>query len=383
MLDGTSEQFAKGLFGSYYSKFKPDIKDIRKREFGFGDFENKVRYRHMSFGSADSLLKYIKSNPPPFMSYSPSLYDRPDARPMERKGWIESPLVFDIDATDLNLECQAKHGSSWVCENCHEQVKKETTKLVEEFLIPDFGFSNNEIKINFSGNRGYHIYVDSDDVLHLNSKERREVSNYITASNISITAIFPTISRRGTRLEGPKPTDYGWGGRIARGMVTALNGGRESLTRLGMSKSDASLLQRNRANVILGITTGNWDKVKINKKGEFWSNVINTMTIKQGDSIDGNVTSSIYHLLRVPKTLHGDTGLVSREISSLSRLDEFDPMKHSIIFRKGEKSIRILRDVPQFTMNEISFGPFPEKEEKTLPTYAALYLVLKRYAAVI
>ncbi len=382
MLDEKSEQFAKEMFGRYYSKVDLVIKDVEKKEFGFGNFEKKIMYRHMAFGGDKDFNLYVRRTIPPFISYSPSLYEIPDARPMPKKIWIGSELIFDIDATDLDLECRATHPGSWVCQNCQEQVKRETIKLIEEFLIPDFGFSKNEIKINFSGNRGYHVHVDSDKVFALDSKSRREISEYISGSNISIDILFPTIGKRGTRLEGPKPSDYGWGGRIAGGMVSALNKGTEKLIDLGMTKAEAALLGRNRANVIMGITTGNWDKVRINKKEIFWKNVIDKMTIKQGDSIDGNVTSSIYHLIRMPKTLHGDTALISREISSISRLEEFDPMKHSIVFRRGEVRIRMIRDIPELMMNDQSFGPYKNEEKKTVPAYLALYLILKRYATI-
>lgn len=382
MLDRKSEQFAKELFGKYYSETDLIVKNVEKREFGFGNFEKKIVYRHVAFKKNKEFNSYIRQAIPPFISYSPSLYEIPDARPMEKKKWIGSEMVFDIDATDLNLECQKIHSKSWVCSNCQDKVKEETIKLIEEFLIPDFGFSMDEIRINFSGNRGYHIYVNSEKVFNLNSKARREISDYISATDISLKILFPTIGKRGTPLIGPKPSDCGWKGRIASGMISALNKGTRALIELGMTKAEASFLYRNRINVILGITTGGWDKVNINKKAEFWKNVINTMTIKQSDSIDGNVTSSIYHLLRMPKTLHGDTGLVSSEISSIKTLEEFKPMQHSIVFNKGEFKIYLLKDVPKFVMNGQSFGPYKTDEIKTFPTYLALYLILKRYATI-
>lgn len=184
MLDESSKKLAEDLFRRYYQKAELPISGINEREFGFGDFEKKIAFRHYSFKDAASLKKYLVDKAPAFASYSSSLYQYPDARPMEKKAWKGSSLIFDLDASDLHLKCQAEHGRSWVCQNCLDSVKAEAVKLIEEFLVPDFGFSEKEIKVNFSGNRGYHIHVYSDEIFHLNSQERKGISDYISGLNI-------------------------------------------------------------------------------------------------------------------------------------------------------------------------------------------------------
>ncbi|MCL5430059.1 MAG: DNA primase catalytic subunit PriS, partial [Candidatus Marsarchaeota archaeon] len=141
MLDLQTQEFTKRLLKEYYSKASAD--DIapphaKSREYGFGDFEKKISFRHKAFASANELKKYIVDNAPAFISYSSAEYESPDARPMENKGWLGSELIFDLDATDLHLECQKQHGRSWVCDNCLDSVKSETVRLVEDFLMPDF-----------------------------------------------------------------------------------------------------------------------------------------------------------------------------------------------------------------------------------------------------
>ena len=378
-MDARSVKYAAGLFRSYYQRAEIDILEIGKREFGFGVFEEKAAYiRHMSFASNGDLKRYLVSNVPASAHHSSSFYERPSARPMENKGWLGAELVFDLDATDMKLKCQKNHGTSWVCENCLEGVKAEASKLIEEFLIPDFGFSENEISINFSGNRGYHIHINSREMLNLDSNARKGLSEYITGTGLSVNAFFPTINQRGKRLEGPKPTDLGWGGKIARGMINALNNGMQPLNELGIDSADAKRLVKNKASVMLGISVGNWDKVRIAKKEQFWSNVVNSMTIKQSDSIDRNVTSDIHHMIRVPDTLHSGTGLLSKRLRSVKDLSDFDPMKDAIAFHEGSAKIKTGK-VRAFNMNGTAFGPF-ENLDVELPTYAALYLILKGLA---
>lgn len=377
MLDDNSRKLAEGLFKRYYERANLPVSNIGEREFGFGDFEKKISFRHYSFKDAASLKNYLVDKTPAFASYSSSLYQYPDARPMEKKLWKGSGLIFDLDASDLHLKCQAEHGRSWVCQNCLESVKAETIKLVEEFLIPDFGFSEKEISINFSGNRGYHVRVNSKDIFTLNSQERKGISDYIGGLNIDIARFFPTLGQRSKRLVGPTPSDYGWGGKLARAMVTALNSGTDSLITLGIDQKIARKLAANKADVIFGITTGNWDKVDIPKKGEFWSNVLKRVAIAQSDSIDKNVTNDIHHLIRIPETIHGDTGLAGRVVP-MAYLADFDPMKDAIAFRQGIMEIQTLK-VPSFSMHGEEYGPY-DNVKVELPVYAAMYLVLKRVA---
>lgn len=182
------------------------------------------------------------------------------------------------------------------------------------------------------------------------------------------------------RLDGPKPTDYGWGGKLANGIISALNNGQSGLLELGIDKKSANLLIRKRAEIIFGITTGNWDKVNIPKKAEFWSNVLKGIAIKQSDAIDKGVVRDIYHLIRLPGTIHGDTGLIAKNVGSLRALESFDPMRDAIAFKESLIKVRTTT-VPKFEMNGESYGPF-EGSEVELPVYAGVYLILKGRASV-
>lgn len=236
ILDQKTEKFAKELFKEYYMHVDADFiapSHVDRREFGFGDFEKKISYRHFAFKDAKDFKKYMVENAPPFVSYSPAEYEKPAARPMEAKMWQGAELIFDLDATDLHLKCQESHGRSWVCDVCLTSVKEETVRLVEDFLKPDFGFSDKEIAINFSGNRGYHVHVVDDGIFKLDSRARRSISEYITGTGIDAAAFFPTLGQRGKALQGPKPTEDGWGGKFARGMISALNSGKAPLQASG------------------------------------------------------------------------------------------------------------------------------------------------------
>ncbi len=378
MLDDRIASFAKIKFNEYYRKAYIRISNLSRREFGFGNFESKIVKRHISFRTFNEFKSYILSDTPAFISVSTSIYRYPSARPMEKKERIKSELVFDIDSTDLNLKCQLEHGRSWVCSNCLAATKDEVFKLVEDFLIRDFGIPTDMITVNFSGNRGYHVHVIDEDFMSMNAEGRKAVSDYITGRGITLGRFFPNIDDPRKQLRGPKPDDPAWAGRIARGMISALNAGEERLVSLGIDKPIARKLLRNKADVILGITTGNWDRVNIPNKSDFWNKILKAMSISQTTFIDKNVTSVMDHLLRVPDTIHGDTGLVSKSLGSISNLEKFDPMKDAVLFKSGSVMVHV-KESPVLEIGGKSFGPYKDQDVE-LPTYAALYLALKRVA---
>ncbi len=378
VLDYKVSGLAKELFLSYYRRMPLGIEEIERREFGFGNFDMKIAMRHMAFRSADDFRGYLCREVPTSVSMSTAFYRYPDARPMEKKEWLGSELVFDLDASDLNLPCQREHGRSWVCERCFSGVKAEAMKLIEDFLVPDFGISKDDIKVNFSGNRGYHIHVKDRRFYSLKGEERRQISDYITARGINLNAFFPTLGERGTQLRGPRPDSPGWGGRIARGAISTLNGSEEGLERMGVDRETARRLIKNRADVIMGITVGNYDKIRIDRKAEFWGGLFKGMTVTQTSSIDKNVTNGPEHLIRLPNSIHSDTGLRAIKLRSVGDLRAFDPMVDAILFKDGALKVHIEKS-QKLVMNGMEFGPY-EKAEVELPTYAAIYLLLKRVA---
>ena len=377
-------QLISRLISDYY-KHAQDIvpSRVEQREFGFGTFDAKVAGRHIAFKSGEALREYLVGNSPAYASCSQSFYKYPDARPMEKKEPFGAEIVFDIDATDMNLPCQKAHGKKWVCTQCLKQVKEETIKLVEEFLIPDFGFSEKEVEINFSGNRGYHLHIGAERVLQLDGFARRELSEYIAGSGIDFEEFFPTIMVKGTRLKkltGPKPTDGGWKGKIANNFLKSLNTGVGTLMELGMTKTQAAQLFSKRALVELGIRGGNWDMVYVKNKDEFWKGVISKQAIIQSDKIDKNVTSDPTHLLRMPNTIHGDTGLIAKKVGTKSSLGKFDPMTEAIAFKNGESKIHVTSS-PELTINGETYGPY-SNQDVIVPIYVAAYLHLKGVGAI-
>lgn len=382
MEDNSKEAaFVSKLIREYYKSADSIAPDkINAREFGAGTFERKIAYRHMLFPNESEFKKFLVEKAPPYLSYSGAYYKRPDGRPMENKGWLGAELVFDLDVTDMNLTCQWEHGRSWVCPICLDSVKGETVKLIEDFLIPDFGFSPNELEINFSGNRGYHVHIKKESILKLDGNGRKQISDYISGNGVEIERLFPTIGQRGVKLIGPKPTDKGWKGKVARNLIANLEKGTDNLLAMGIDKTTAKNLYNKRALIEMGINNGNWDMVYIKNKAEFWKKILTNQAIAQSDRIDKNVTRDPTHLIRLPGSIHGETGLTAKKVASLSDLSKFEPMKEAIAFKKDEITITATSK-EKLVIDGQTFGPF-KAEKVTLPVYAGIYLALKGLASI-
>ncbi len=380
-------QLVTKMISEYYVRqnpatIAPDRSD--QREFGVGDYETKIRFRHLEFKTHAELKNYLVEKAPPFISYSAGYYKHPSFRPMENKIWTGAELVFDLDATDMKLPCQKEHGTSWVCRICLDSVKNETIKLIEEFLIPDFGFSKGEIAINFSGNRGYHVHINRESVLTLDANARKEISDYIAGTGVTFDQFFREeeigSGSRIKRLSGPKPADPGWSGKIAQGVIKDLELGVDHLVAQGINKATARNLYKKRALIEMGINNGNWDMVYIKDKEAFWTELIKAHAVAQSDKIDKNVTRDPMHLIRLHNTIHGETGLLAKQISA-SELTAFDPLSGAIVFSRERMKVKATTP-KSLVMKGETFGPYQDYTVE-LPMYAALYLYLKGVAKIV
>jgi len=371
------------LIRDYYSNadiasIAPDR--ISEREFGYGVIGNKIANRHMAFKTPAELKNFLVSNAPAFVDYSAAYYRFPDARPMEKKIWLGSELRFDLDASDAKYDCKI-HAKGWLCDERLEAVKRDTLLLIEDFLIGDFGLSEKEIAINFSGNRGYHIHVTKDAVLQLSQEAREDLCNYIKPTSIPAKVLFPGLAKPMKRMPqvfpGPKPDEPGWRGKFALAFIEKLKSA-ESLMGLGIDEKLAKRLNKEKELVEMGIRQGNWSLVRMPPTEQYWQKVIDSILFERSVFIDANVTKDPSHLMRLPNTIHGGSGFIAKKIPSIADLEKFDPMKDAIAWRKGEA--KIVANTPYaLRIGDETYGPF-SNAEAIVPIYAATYLYLKGFA---
>ncbi len=410
-----SQTFVREKFSEFYNENIDRIEapsSIEKREFGFTIFRESIMIRHKGFMRAEDLKEFIKRIVPSNVYYSAAYYSMPEAK-MEDKGWLGADLFFDIDADHIPTKCNKKHdvwicrkcgqrgrgktpprcpkcgnGSfeekTWPCEICLETAKAETIKLID-ILTSDLGFSPSDIRCSFSGHRGYHVKVENENVLGLESVARKEIVDYVTGTGIDVAFHgLEEISRGGTKiLTGPSLGDAGWRGRAARGTYEfLLTATAKDLRALGLRRNVAEKIIANREAILESWkTSGPWNLVSgLGLEG--WRRIIRRGVALQSVKIDTVVTVDIHRLIRLPGSLHGKTGLLKLSFPA-SEIESFDPLKEAVAFGNESGKIKIyVEEAPKFRLGEEVFGPF-RKQTVNLPLPAAIFLLCKNAGRVI
>ncbi|NWG11881.1 DNA primase small subunit PriS [Candidatus Bathyarchaeota archaeon] len=413
-MPNLAEDFVKKMFLKYYSECFDQVcipNLFKKREFGGLLSKERIMIRHRKIETAAELQEFLCSIIPSDVYFSSAYYEQPDAPEMNSKGWFGADLIFDVDADHLSTPCDKIHDDwicskcgfagkgispekcpvcnsekfdvkTWPCELCVNAAKEEIIKLLE-MLKSDFGFSDKEVHVFFSGHRGYHIHVEDDSIRTLDSVARKEIVDYVCG--LGLTVAFGRSRYNDSDalnlLRTLRLSNYGWRGRIAQGVYNFIsNAAREDYQNIGLKKNFVEAILANR-NMILK----NW-----REKGTLplikgvgvknWSKIAEHCARVQSANVDTVVTTDIHRLIRLAGTLHGKTALKKMEFQP-SEIEDFDPFKDAIAFKDGSTSV-LVHSAPEFRLGDITFGPY-KSEKVELPTAAALLLVCKNRAEVV
>ena len=406
--------FVQNKFSEYYQKHSSEIEPplmMEKREFGFFLFKEKIVVRHRSFGNVDALRNLLKSMSPSDAYYSCAYYEKPQ-EPMEKKGWLGADLIFDIDADHISAPCGKIHDTwscnncgtigtiappavcpkcgqrnfnekTWPCEVCLEAAKVETMKLAD-FLMKDFGFSENDLLVSYSGHRGYHLQIESEKIRELDQPARMEMVDYLTGTGLE-TELHglheKAIEKRSSILAGPDLADVGWKGRVAKGAYDVLTtANTDGLKKIGLRKADSEKIFKKRVLLLKsweekapwGITKGVGLSV--------WKKIAQHGVEKQSVKLDTVVTTDIHRLIRLGNTLHGKTGLKKLRVP-IADIEQFDPLKSALAFKDGTTTIFVSQS-PQIRLGEETYGPYKEQKEE-LPMAVAMFLLCKGAAKLV
>jgi DNA primase small subunit len=379
---------------------------LREREFAFFNFSEGIVERHLAFSDESKVIRNIQMKLPRHIYYSTSYYSDPSAPTMREKGWNGADLIFDIDADHFPTPCREEHDfweckkcgtkkggskplqcsncgskelieNTWMCEKCLEYAKDQVFKLVDEFLINDFNIEMENIQIVFSGHRGYHVHVLSEEISSLSSAARREIVDYVIGRGLNPYAIG--FIGTGTRFSGPSIFDKGWRGRSVKAITQYLGEVTEDkLSKLeGWSSRGSKLTYERKERIIEKLSARkplweSWKWISL----EQWLSLLKAAVEEFGAKIDEPVTTDINRLIRLPGSLHGKTGLLVQKID-YQDLSVFDPFKDPIVF-SGEEKVFVSR-TPAFNFGGIEYSTM-ENEYQTLGKAAAIYLIAQNYA---
>ncbi|MDD5111865.1 MAG: DNA primase catalytic subunit PriS [Candidatus Altiarchaeota archaeon] len=347
----------------------PAPRRVEQREFGFGTLDDKIKFRHKSFASEREMQQYLQRDTPFFVSYSAAYYEFPESRTMAGKAWQGADLIFDLDADAPFLD-----------ERVMSDLRRQALNLLN-FLTEDFGFESENISVNFSGSKGYHLHCRDERILKLTGDERREIVDYVTATGLDrkhyfheegapAGIVFSATGKRDPKEQsaiyvGPAKDSTGWPGRIYRGVW-------DELSRSGMDEGKKRRL-------LDMLERGMWEGVEGFRDKSF-DKIIRSYAVRLTEDTDKMVTLDTSRLIRLPMSLHGGTGLKAAVVRDLST---FRPQADAVAFGDAETSLTVTKDVQSFPMKDNSYGPLSAGENIALPEHAAIYLMLKDCAELV
>jgi DNA primase small subunit len=411
-MDAFSSAFVRRKFSEFYnspSTTLPSPTGISQREFAFFLFKERAMVRHRGVVNLNGLRKAIADFQPSDIYYSCAYYENPEAD-MERKGWLGADLVFDIDADHIPTSCDKIHDEwvcgkcgfsgkgptpeicpacdaqkfdtkSWPCERCINSAKDETIKLVD-ILRTDFGFSEGDIRLFFSGHRGYHVHVEAEAVRSLDAMARKEIVDYVYG--LGLTMLDERQNSKDAKKRADRIfqlQDFGWNKRITTGMQKfVLSATKQELNQIGIRQCAEGIIREREVIAKKYIEEGRWSGIKGLKIGpETWLKIARHVKDLESAHVDTVVTTDIHRLIRMNGTLHSKSGLLKIEFT-LKELPDFDPFREAVAFKEGNVRV-IVSSAPQFRLGEATFGPYT-KQEIELPTAAAILLICKGRAEV-
>lgn len=284
-----------------------DFQYFHNREFGFSPAPKRM-IRNLSFDTPDDLINYMIDSAP-LAVYAGAIYDSP---PNPRNKTIHSldnkgrELVFDIDLNDYDsvrkhiCDCE---GKAQVCNLCWQLVNVAVL-IIDEAIRTDFGFT--DITWVFSGRRGVHSWISDKIALTLNGDQRASIIDYLS--------ILQGDFDKGRVVDRNK-IDPEFISRIEKQVFTYF---LKDITKKGLLDLQFSTS-----------IAGNIIKQREHQDGIIDNNLINRVNKKSAEigsyneilrrwlpRIDRNVTIDTSRLLRVPNSIHGDTGKVARILSA-------------------------------------------------------------------
>jgi len=414
-MNPETRQFVSNKFREYYRNARSGIQvpaDSSQREWGFvlvdRYFPSKfVMRRHIAFATEEMLMNYLRENAPAHAYYSAALYEYPGAE-MAKKGWLGADLIFDLDADHIVSETELPRYSY---EELLQLVKEETLKLIE-FLLGDFGFAKDDIKLAFSGSRGYHIHIKTGAVRKLGSRERREIVDYVgRGPDVDVFLVDKKIDYGGEELRKclycgrftkskicpichrdtlslGRKGDFRllirsmWGKRLLNGLLSLLH----EMAKMEEEKAATVLKQivgvdEQRAKDLIRVAKDEMAMKRI-KEGKLnqiprfpmsvWQKIIEHMRVKL--DLDAPVTADIKRLIRLPGSLHGKSSLRAQPLT-IESFKAFDPLVNAVVFGDSPVEISVLRDSAIKLKGEnynLKLG-----EIALLPEHVALYFICR------
>ncbi len=321
-------------FGQYYqhaSLWSPPR--IKTREWMFIPFGGAPPLRHKSFSDVNQVQSFLSQRAMHSCFYSTAYWRRPYELKMADKLWQGADLIFDLDGDHLPGVTDRDFPGML------EVIQEQAWSLWNDFLEPEFGFSEEYLQVTFSGHRGFHLHYRDPKLFHLDSEARRELVSHIRGEGVDVQGGLARYHDHDAK---------GWTQRIRDGMDSMIGtlraihqgaeGSRSELQRLesalqSLQDREGNTSQRSATAIKRLAELMDHDKrVQRLKEGKFellgnyqslFLNLLKadaSVVLGSAGETDEVVTIDVRRQIRWPTSLHGKSGMRVTEFP-LSRLD--------------------------------------------------------------
>ena len=321
-------------FGQYYQHaplWSPPR--IKTREWMFIPFGGAPPLRHKSFSGIGQVQSFLSQRAMHSCFYSTAYWRRPYELKMAEKLWQGADLIFDLDGDHLPGVTDRDFPGML------EVIQEQAWSLWNDFLEPEFGFTEDHLQVTFSGHRGFHLHYRDPSLFHLDSEARRELVSHIRGEGVDVKGGLARYHDQHAK---------GWTQRIRDGMdamittFRAIHRGSEGasgeLRRLetelqAMQDREGTTSQRSAAAIRrLAELMDHDQRVGRLKEGKFevlgnyqalFLNLLKadaSVVLGSAGETDEVVTIDVRRQIRWPTSLHGKSGMRVSEFP-LSRLD--------------------------------------------------------------
>lgn len=243
-----SQHTLKDYASAYYSGATINVPMLHQREFygRQGTIGSQWADRPLAYGDVDELRADLVKRPPIHFYSSSAYYLDPGYKDtsaaknsMGKKGWLGQDLIFDLDAD--HLPGVGSYLDSLTA------IGKDAIRLMDDFLIGDFGFTHEQIDVRYSGSRGFHIVIDHESVTPLSSEERAGIENHVLGNALSLNAILKVGNLQEDHFGKQNPTYKlhdsdrpGWSGKFTNtlsSLISEVSQAAEGEERMALLKS--------------------------------------------------------------------------------------------------------------------------------------------------
>ena len=341
-------------FGQYYqhaSLWSPPR--IKTREWMFIPFGGAPPVRHKSFSDVNQVQSFLSQRAMHSCFYSTAYWRRPYELKMADKLWQGADLIFDLDGDHLPGVTDRDFPGML------EVIQEQAWSLWNDFLEPEFGFSEEHLQVTFSGHRGFHLHYRDPRLFHLDSEARRELVSHIRGEGVDVQGGLARYHDHDAK---------GWTQRIRDGMDSMIGtlraihqgaeGSRSELRRLesalqSLQDREGNTSQRSATAIKRLAELMDHDKrVQRLKEGKFellgnyqslFLNLLKadaSVVLGSAGETDEVVTIDVRRQIRWPTSLHGKSGMRVTEFP-LSRLDPdgsqpYNPLMEAFVLGMDE-----------------------------------------------